>query len=195
MVQRSAHCVSALGTGALLALLVACGDSSSREAAPTPTASPTSTASRTPAPVDTPPVPPSATPTGPVDGPLAVLMENRAKWASIGAVRYRMLERVSCYCLFEFPHLVAIEARENRFVSIRDVWTGSDVTHAPENSYRTIDDLFGLIEETINSGADRVLVEYEEYTGVPIETYIDYERIVADDEMGFSISDLTIWIE
>lgn len=122
-------------------------------------------------------------------------MESRAAWRRIGAVRYRMLERVGCYCLFDYPHLVAIEVLENEIVSIRDVWTGSEVANPPENAYRTVDGIFSLIEEAINSRADGISVKYDKYVGAPIETYIDYDSDLFDEEMGFSISDMTIWTE
>ena len=138
---------------------------------------------------------PTRTPTPTADELLAVLMENRAAWNRVDAVRYRMLERVHCYCLFEYPHLVAIEVVENQIVSIRDVWTGEEVANPPENAYRTVDGIFSLIEEAINSRADRVSVKYSQHVGAPIDTYIDYHSNVFDEEMGFSISDMTIWHE
>jgi len=134
-------------------------------------------------------------PTPTADELLAVLMESRAAWNRIGAVRYRMLERISCYCLFDHPHLVAIEVLDNQIVSIRDVWTGAAVTAPPPNAYRTVDGVFSLIEEAIDSGAERVSVKYDMYVGAPIETYIDYDTAVVDEEMGFRLSDMTIWTE
>ena len=53
-------------------------------------------------------------------------MINRATWEGIGVVRYRMLERLGCFC-FNYPRLVAIEVVGDQIVSIRDVWTGAEV--------------------------------------------------------------------
>jgi hypothetical protein len=83
----------------------------------------------------------------------------------------------------------------NDIVSIRDVWTGAEVVDPPEGAYRTVEGIFTLIEDAINSHADRILVEYSEYVGAPVDTYIDYDKQLADEEMGFDLSDMTIWLE
>ena len=137
----------------------------------------------------------NATPTPTADDRLAALMENRAKWHRIGAVRYQMLERLSCFCHFDYPHLVAIQVLDNQIVSIRDVWTGAEVTMPPPDAFRTVDGVFSLIEDAINSGADEISVKYDQYVGAPTETYIDYHSAAFDDEVGFRISDMTIWTE
>lgn len=164
----------------LVALLPACGDSSPNTM-PTPTASATSTGTPTPSPSPT-----------PAADPAALLMENRALWNHVGAIRYRMIERVTCYCLFDHPHLVAIEVLNGQIVVIRDVWTGAEVINPTQGAYRTVDEIFDLLEEAISSQADRIAVEYSPFVGAPIDAYVDYDLTLADEEMGFSISEMII---
>jgi len=116
-------------------------------------------------------------------------MINRATWEGIGVVRYRMLERLGCFC-FNYPRLVAIEVVGDQIVSIRDVWTGAEVQNPPKNLYRTVDGIFELIAEAIQSGAERISVEYDQFVGAPIDTFID--RVRFDDQDGYFISDLAI---
>lgn len=122
-------------------------------------------------------------------------MTNRATWKAVGAVRYRMIQRLNCFCPFDNPYLVAIEVLDDQIVSIRDVWTGVEVQDSPYNLYRTVDEIFELIAEAIESDADRISVEYSEFHGVPIATSIDYDRELFDEEIGYFISNMTIWTE
>lgn len=157
--------------GGVSALLNGCART---PAAPTLTATPSPTAMSTPS----------------ADDLLAELTINRATWEGVGAVRYRMLERLGCFC-FRYPRLVAIEVVDDQIVSIRDVWTGAEVQNPPENLYRTVDGIFELIAEAIESRAERLSVEYDQFVGAPIDTYIAPARF--DDQIGYSISDMTIW--
>ncbi len=132
---------------------------------------------------------PSPSPT-PIPDALALLMQNRAMWNRIGATRYRMLEGVRCYC--NLAHLVSIEVLDDQIISIRDVWSGAEVAGPLPDNYRTIDGIFDLIEDAIRTQADRISVTYGPDVGAPLEVYVDYDRALQDEEIGYSISELAI---
>jgi hypothetical protein len=132
---------------------------------------------------------PSPTPT-PDLGSLELLMQNRAKWNALRAAHYRMIVRLNCYC--RYPYLVSLEVRDDEVVSIRDVWTGAEVEQPEWRVYRTVDELFDLIEDALITHAYRVSVTYSPDTGAPVAVFIDYDRAAVDEEIGYQISELGI---
>jgi len=54
--------------------------------------------------------------------------------------------------------------------------------------YDTVDDLFGVVQQAIDTRADRLDVEYDPVLGYPTEIEIDYIRLAADDEFGVAVS-------
>ncbi|MBT5773744.1 MAG: hypothetical protein HOH95_05130, partial [Dehalococcoidia bacterium] len=57
---------------------------------------------------------------------------------------------------------------------------------------QTIDGLFNLIEEAIDQRAAAINVTYHPTLGYPLDAYIDYDLRIADEELGFTIHQLTL---
>ena len=58
-------------------------------------------------------------------------------------------------------------------------------------TFPTIDDLFDEIRAAIDGGADSVSAMYDATAGHPTRVDIDYIREAIDDEMTFTVSELT----
>ena len=56
--------------------------------------------------------------------------------------------------------------------------------------YYTIPGLFNLIQDAIDTGAYSLEAQYDAEFGYPTEVFIDYVSNIADEERGFSASNL-----
>ena len=109
----------------------------------------------------------------------------RAKWADAALDGYTMTITRSCFCPPEYrgPYTVAVDGGE-----VSSVLYGGQPAEAGEPP--TVDALFALLETAYAEGAARVDVDYHDELGYPVELYIDRDTRLADEEVGYSISEL-----
>lgn len=146
---------------------------------------PTATPTAAPTPTNT--IGASATP-----APTTFLAANREKWESQHITHYRFELHVSCFCAFRDQMPLTIEVKDGKVVSMIDS-KGQPVTQFGElfDTYNTIDKLFAKLDAALNGEADSTTVEYDSAKGFPTSIYIDYIQEAADDEIGFTVSNLT----
>jgi hypothetical protein len=53
----------------------------------------------------------------------------------------------------------------------------------------TVTEVFARIRRAIEDGSAEVRVTYDPVTGVPLEVWVDIERMMADEEWGVSITE------
>lgn len=95
--------------------------------------------------------------------------------------------------LFSFPPIidpVRMTVRNFRVVSIVSQRTGEEIPEPFRDLFLSVDEVFDLIERARAEGAAEIRVRYDEALGYPTETWIDFERLVADEERGFTIRNL-----
>lgn len=111
--------------------------------------------------------------------------ENLARWRAVGIDDYRMQVRNNCYfCDFG---TVTVTVRDGEITSIEDE-TGKDITNAPRYiPFRTIDEMFDLIETEFQHRAYRLSVGYDSEFGFPTRLYVDTRKEVVDDELGITL--------
>lgn len=135
------------------------------------------------------PIPaPTATP-----APITFLAANRDKWEAQNITHYRFELHVSCFCAFRDQMPLTIEVQDGKVVSMVDS-KGQSVTDMAElfETYNTIEKLFAKLDAALNGEADSTTVEYDSAKGYPTTIYIDYLQEAADDEIGFTVSNLTV---
>ena len=121
--------------------------------------------------------------------------EGRALWESQGITSYRFTVSRNCFCLIRGP--VVIEVRDGKVVSIIDQETGQPEVDgfALSEIYAeaaTIDLLFELIERAEAEGAALVRVSFDDTYGYPTEIYIDESEMMADEEIGYTITEFEV---
>lgn len=123
---------------------------------------------------------------------LADLAANREKWESQHITHYRFELHVSCFCAFRDRMPLTVEVQDGKVVSMLDV-QGKPVSDLGDmfDTYNTIDKLFAKLDAALNGEADSTTVEYDSAKGFPTSIYIDYIQEAADDEIGFTVSNLT----
>lgn len=113
----------------------------------------------------------------------------RARWADHALVDYSYVLRPLCFCGITKEARVTVEDGERTGV----IWIEDDepVPEAFTSLYKTVPELFDLIEDAIDRRAHSIEVRYDPTLGYPTYIRVDYEEFTADEEMGFDASSLT----
>ncbi len=114
------------------------------------------------------------------------LVAARARWNVHGSSHYVLEGSPRCFCVA--GGLVArVTVTGGQVTSVSRADTGEMLpTHAWQ-SFRTVEDLFDLIDDAIKRDAHRIDVTYDPEQGFPTTLYIDYSDAMADEEYGFNV--------
>jgi hypothetical protein len=121
--------------------------------------------------------------------------ENRNLWQQKGIENYTFEYSKLCYCggLFN-PATIVVKADTIHAVldpdtgePLRDPQTDELVLQKYPESFLTIDELFGVIENA-RKKADKLNVEYDQNSGYPTYTEIDYIKEAIDDEVTYKVN-------
>lgn len=125
-------------------------------------------------------------PTGPAAEPSPDLEAARQRWAAAGLDAYTLtLERI-CFC------------PSPDFTGPFDVTVRNGAIDTVELNGATVDDergmsvaaLFELIDDAYAQGAEQVTVAFDAELGYPTRVSIDYSTMMADEEIGYTVSAL-----
>ena len=121
---------------------------------------------------------------------LRELSSAQARWARVGPDDYRYAVRRRCFCGAEAIGPVRVTVSEGEVAARRYVESGEPVPEALAPLFPTVDGLFQILIEAFEGGAFRIDVVYDPETGVPLDVFIDYEENVADEELGFEVTEV-----
>ncbi len=122
------------------------------------------------------------------DGPTAPanrLGEQRALWAAQVLTDYTFDVIKVCFCYFVADVRVTVVG--GVITGVTDIATGDALGPDLMKEFRTINGLFDLVQDAYNRNAHEVQVEFDPSRGYPTQISIDYVRMIADDEMGFTL--------
>lgn len=165
---------------ALCLVLTACGGNDEPDTASDPAPAPSTGSTPTPTPTPTPTEP---TPSEP--------------YPDFEPTDYEFLLATSCYCPDAgTPIRVTVVADEvARAVLARDGTGrggGKKGDPAPEYLWVTIDDIIDRANEATANGAATVTVDWPSGQDHPDNVYIDESEMMADEEVGYTISDVVV---
>jgi hypothetical protein len=134
-------------------------------------------------------VPPPAGPTdGPITGdPPQALETARARWDAAGVDDYSYTISRGCFCPPEFIGPFQVAVRDGAIVSATRDGAAVDTAQV---QIPTVPAIFDEIAEAIEAGAAEVRVTYDATLGYPTDVWIDQDRMMADEEMGYAVTDL-----
>lgn len=111
----------------------------------------------------------------------------RERWADAALEAYEMTLQRICFCPTpDYTGPFEVTVRDGKLASV--VLNGAEVD---DERGITVEGLFALIEEAYDRDAASVVVEYDERMGHPTSLSIDYDVRMADEEIGYRVSDLT----
>lgn len=119
---------------------------------------------------------------------LQALNENRQKFNDTGFVLYDFQLERSAFTLPEFLRPIVTTVTGDGTTSSRFADDGQAVPDGYPFANQSINDVFNIIEEAINNGAHEVNVTYDEQFGYPTSVSIDYNELIADEELFLNIS-------
>jgi hypothetical protein len=126
--------------------------------------------------------------TGP--GPQGELLENARAWQAMGIDAYTFVFSRTCFCPVELFRPARITVRDGAVESATYVDDGQPVAASVLPTYQTIDELFEMIADAVARKAVTVDVTYDPDLHYPTQGYIDISEMIADEEQGFTASDL-----
>jgi hypothetical protein len=113
------------------------------------------------------------------------LSVNKSKWNSKNISDYEFTLRINCFCTYERvgPHLIKIV--NDKILSVNNLPYDPDKT----GELYTIDQLFTLVETSIERKPYLKTIEYNSTYGYPQTVWFDFNKTMADEEIGYQVSD------
>lgn len=116
----------------------------------------------------------------------------QALWNSHEIDRYQYTLERTCFCM---PGRLeaTVHVENGQVVSIADVRGGGEpYDGASRSDFKSIEQLFALIEEAEREGAAVVRVTYHSELGYPTDIHIDRDERLADEEVFYRASHVVI---
>lgn len=126
------------------------------------------------------------------------LEENETLWKNQELEDYDFTLERQCFCPEDQRDPVNIEVHNWTAVSVTYISDGTLVTESKFNNVDTIDKLFTLLsnaflgEGDFTQNADSVDKTYDENMGYPVTLYIDVSQQMADEEQGYTVTNLVV---
>ena len=111
---------------------------------------------------------------------------SKNKWEALAVYSYSYTFQISCFCRREATLPKAVQVVNGKIEKV----DGASYDEDEHWGVQTIDHLFDLIEEAEKDKVHRLEAEYDPDKGYPTSVYIDKELMMADEEMGYYVSDL-----
>ena len=121
----------------------------------------------------------------------ADLDDAMALWASQNVASYQLDFARVCNCMEDAlgPYISVVDETG----AVTDVMFASNKTSVDSSSEifadaLTVERIFERIQDALDSDAAEVTVEYDTTYGYPVNTYIDYDALIADEEITFVVN-------
>ncbi|MBE9227909.1 hypothetical protein IQ264_21025 [Phormidium sp. LEGE 05292] len=118
------------------------------------------------------------------------LRKNQELWVKQKLKNYRYILQVSCFCPPNITQPVIIDVRSGKTSSITPQTSRNIVNRELFQKYDSIDKLFEIIRSALAKNAHRVDVKYHPTLGYPTQISIDYDKLMADEELFLTINKL-----
>lgn len=119
--------------------------------------------------------------------PQGMLNRNQNRWNDQELSHYLFTLQVGCFCMPEITRPVQIEVRDGTVVGKSYVEDGQLVSNDFFEPYDTIDELFEVIQEAIDSEADVIDIAYHPDYGYPEQISLDPIKDAFDDEVVYRV--------
>ena len=119
-------------------------------------------------------------------GPGWELQAARVRWHQQAPAAYVYTLFRSCECADEMTGPVLVTVRDGEVISRIYTRTGQAVAPGLVVAFPSVEGLFAIIDDAHARHAAQVDVQYDPALGFPATIFIDYVRVMADDEIGYS---------
>lgn len=109
-------------------------------------------------------------------------------WESQEIKDYGFTLEISCYCIDEYTLPKRVEVRNNQIQSLNGIPYG-DLEY---ESYYTFNEFFDYIKERQKENPVVENLSYDSIYGFPTYIYFDISEMIADEEIGYTITEFVI---
>ncbi|MGB3543075.1 DUF6174 domain-containing protein, partial [Rubrivirga sp.] len=128
----------------------------------------------------------SPKPTGTVAERPEALEDAVQRWEDAEIESYTMTLQRVCFCMVpDFTGPYDVTVRDGEVTSVVLEGESVDLDRA-----ETVDGLFELLSNAYSSRAESVEVEFDPAYGFPANLSIDYDSMLADEEIGYLVTDM-----
>ena len=109
---------------------------------------------------------------------------NKNKWEALGIDSYSFTLQISCFCTEDTTRPKVVKVIDNQITLV------NQMPYDPGDHWgvKTIPQFFDEIENAENENVFLLRVEYDQSKGFPNMIYIDRKEMIADEEIGYTIS-------
>lgn len=122
-------------------------------------------------------------------GPEDELQDNLDRWTELAPTSYTYAVSRLCFCGAEAIGPVRITVEDGTVTERVYVETGDPVSGTFAELFPTVDGLFEVLADAYERDAAQIDVTYDPETGVPLDFWIDYQVNIADEELGFRVTE------
>lgn len=115
------------------------------------------------------------------------LAQAKSLWESKKIDSYTMTFNVSCFCIVDLNKPAEVVVKKNKIITVNGI--AYDNSFPLYGSYKTIQELFSHIEEMQKKNPVVEELEFDPTYGFPSYIYYDVSEIIADEEIGYRVSD------
>ena len=115
---------------------------------------------------------------------------SRLKWKENKLNTYRFQFEWQCFCPPDYVAPVLVTVNQGAITKVVDVQSGQPVSLNRYKNYLTMEGLFDFVRSAIDENAIQIDVNYHPKYGFPTKAWIDWNRMVVDEEKGFLITEL-----
>lgn len=115
-----------------------------------------------------------------------------SKWQQLKPEHYAYILHRSCFCPPEATKPIEIRVFRGKIQQATVLPDGTPLPADRQGTALSIDDLFGKIRDAIEHKAASLEVTYDPQYGFPTRISIDYDRMMADEELSLSVSDFKL---
>lgn len=110
----------------------------------------------------------------------------RETWDYYKRDSYALMQMPLCFCIFNHDYLISV--RNNQIIEVIDPETGEALPESQFDSFRTVDQLFDLIEQIDPDDVASINYEFHDEYGFPSQIFVDPDVMIADEEYGWRTS-------
>lgn len=114
------------------------------------------------------------------------------KWTAADTGNYTFEYRRLCFCPQEFNDPMMVNIVNDSVLSAISLATNLPVIDDVRDTINSVEGMFDLLQEAIDTRANTITVNYNDELGYPESIYIDYDEAVADEELSFTADNLVL---
>lgn len=115
------------------------------------------------------------------------IADPQRRWEAYHITEYTFLQTRTCFCA-DGGRNYRVTVRSGVIVKIDDPATGSVLAADRRGDFKTIPELFALVQSIDPATVASLQVTYDPRYGYPLRVYVDPSAMIADEEYGFETS-------